>query len=197
MLVIGLTGGIGSGKSEVSRRFEALGVPVVDTDVISRELVAPGSPGVAEIARGIGSEFVGADGRLDRRRLREAVFSDDSIRMRLEDILHPRIRERVERTLGALEAPFAVVVIPLLMESRYPIHVDRVLVVDAPVDLQVERIRRRDNVDEQGARRIIGRQVPRSERLAAADDVIVNDGDIGALDARVRQLCEQYLAASG
>ena len=197
MLVIGLTGGIGSGKSEVSRRFEALGVPVVDTDLVSRELVSAGSPALAEIAAGLGSEFITPGGELHRRRLREAIFRDEALKTRLEDILHPRIRDRVAAIVAGLTAPYAIVVIPLLLEGRYPIPVDRILVVDAPEELQVARIRARDDVDADAARRVVARQASREARRAVADDLILNDADIQALDARVRELHRTYLALAG
>ena len=197
MLVIGLTGGIGSGKSEVSRRFEALGVPVVDTDLVSRELVSAGSPALAEIAAGLGSEFITPGGELHRRRLREAIFRDEALKTRLEDILHPRIRDRVAAIVAGLTAPYAIVVIPLLLEGRYPIPVDRILVVDAPEELQVARIRARDDVDADAARRVVARQASREARRAVADDLILNDADIHALDARVRELHGTYLSLAG
>ena len=197
MLVIGLTGGIGSGKSEVSRRFEALGVPVVDTDLVSRELVSAGSPALAEIAAGLGSEFITPGGELHRRRLREAIFRDEALKTRLEDILHPRIRDRVAAIVAGLTAPYAIVVIPLLLEGRYPIPVDRILLVDAPEELQVARIRARDDVDADAARRVVARQASRKARRAVADDLILNDADIQALDPRVRELHRTYLALAG
>lgn len=197
MLVIGLTGGIGSGKSEVSRRFEALGVPVVDTDLVSRELVSAGSPALAEIATRLGSEFITPGGELHRRRLREAIFRDEALKTRLEDILHPRIRDRVTAIVAGLTAPYAIVVIPLLLEGRYPIPVDRILVVDAPEELQVARIQTRDDVDADAARRVLARQASREARRAVADDLILNDADFHALDARVRELHHTYLALAG
>ena len=198
MRVVALTGGIGSGKSEVSRRFAALGVPVIDTDEISRELVEPGSPALSEIATVFGAEILDPDGHLDRRRLRAVVFSDDDRRRRLEDILHPRIRDRaLERLSGTDEAPYAMVVVPLLLETRYPIPADRVLVVDAPEALCVKRVAERDGVAEADARRIVERQATRAQRLAAADDLITNDGDLEALDARVEALHRKYLGLAG
>jgi dephospho-CoA kinase len=197
MLVIGLTGGIGSGKSEVSRRFEALGVPVVDTDLVSRELVSAGSPALAEIATRLGGEFITAEGQLHRRRLREAIFRDEALKTRLEDILHPRIRDRVAAIVAGLAAPYAVVVIPLLLEGRYPIAVDRILVVDAPEETQVARIQARDDADADAARRVIAGQASREARRAVADDLLLNDGDLHALDASVRKLHREYLALAG
>lgn len=194
MLVVGLTGGIGSGKSEVSRRFAGRGVPVVDTDVIARELVEPGSPALAAIATELGTQYIGPDGRLDRARLRDAVFADNRLRHHLEDILHPRIRERVGERLSALQAPYAIVVIPLLLETRYPIPVDRTLVVDCPGEIQLARVMARDRIDEASARQIIARQVSRTARLSQADDILVNNGNLDALDREVSRLHQQYLA---
>ena len=194
MLVIGLTGGIGSGKSEFSQRFAELGAAVVDTDIISRELVAPGSPLLARIADALGSDLIDDRQRLDRRRLRERVFSDDRQRKELEDILHPQIREQTLARLAALDAPYAVVVIPLLLETRYPIPVDRILVVDAPEALRIQRVARRDRVPQAAVRQIIARQASREARLAAADEVIVNNGDLAALERQIRALHARYLA---
>ena len=197
MLVIGLTGGIGSGKTEVSRLFIGRGVPVIDTDVIARELVERGSPALSEIATNFGDDMLTADGTLDRRRLREAVFADSGKRKRLEDLLHPRIRDRVAERLAELRAPYAVVVIPLLVETRYPIPVDRVLVVDVTEERQIERVMVRDSVTTEAARRIVKQQVTRAERLAAADDVIANNGALDALDEQVRLLHRTYIAMAG
>lgn len=197
MLVVGLTGGIGGGKTEVSRRFARLGVPVVDTDVIARELVTPGAPVLKKIASVFGDDMLTADGTLDRRRLREVVFADNEKRHRLEDILHPRIRDLVAERLAELQAPYTVIVIPLLLETRYPIPVDRVLVVDVTEKRQIERVMARDDVTVEAARRIVDQQVTRSERLAAADDVIANNGDFDALDEQVERLHRRYIALAG
>ncbi len=196
MLSVGLTGGIGSGKSEVSQRFARVGVPVIDTDLISRDLVAPGSTALGEIGAALGSEFITEKGGLDRRRLRQAVFDDLSLRRRLEDILHPRIRDKAAEALSNLHTPYAIVVVPLLIESRYPIAVDRVLVVDTPQSLQVTRVTERDGISVENTRRILDQQATREARRAAADDIIVNDGDLSALDSQVGKLHERYLALS-
>lgn len=196
MLSIGLTGGIGSGKSEVSRRFADMGVPVVDTDLISRELVRSGSAALEEISARLGKEFITKNGELDRRRLRQAIFDQPSLRVRLEDIMHPRIRDAALLAFSALEVPYAILVVPLLIEGRYPIKVDRILVVDTPESLQIERVTERDGISVENARRILDQQTTREARLKAADDVIVNDGDLSALDNRVAELHERYLALS-
>ena len=197
MLVIGLTGGIGSGKTEVSRLFIRRGVPVIDTDVIARELVERGSPALSEIATNFGDDMLTADGTLDRRRLREVVFADSAKREWLEAILHPRIRDRVAERLAGLRAPYAIVVIPLLVETRYPIPVDRVLVVDVTEARQIERVMARDRVTTEAARRIVKQQATRAERLDAADDVIANNGTRDALDEQVRLLHRRYIALAG
>jgi dephospho-CoA kinase len=193
MLVVGLTGGIGSGKTEVGHRFAELGVPVIDTDMISRDLAAKGSGALSEIAAAFGSGVLRENGELDRHRLRERVFANEDDRRMLEDILHPRIRDEVAARLNRLDAPYAVVVIPLLLETRYPIPVDRVLVVDVPEPTRIERVTRRDGSTEDAVRRIMVRQAGRAARLAAADDVMANDGDLALLDRQVQALHQHYL----
>jgi dephospho-CoA kinase len=193
MLVVGLTGGIGSGKTEVARRFESLGVPVIDTDVIARELVKPGNNSLEQITVAFGTDILRNDGSLDRRKLRELVFSDTSRRLLLEDILHPRIRDEVIKKLADLQAGYAIVVIPLLLETRYPIKVDRVLVVDVPPEQQAVRVRKRDKVTADSARKIIENQAARIRRLAAADDIVDNSGQLTLLEDSVRRLHEKYL----
>jgi len=199
MLVVGLTGGIGSGKSEVSRRFEDLGVPVIDTDRISRDLVSPGSPALDEIAAVFGPDLLTREGALDRKRLRAMIFAREQDRLALEDILHPRIRQVTTEHLSRLDAPYAIIVVPLLLETRYPIPVDRVLVVDAPEETRIRRVARRDAADEQAVRRILARQAAREVRLAAASDVITNDGELDELDRQVQKMHRHYLelAAAG
>jgi dephospho-CoA kinase len=193
MLIIGLTGGIASGKSEVSRLFEELGAPVIDTDLISRELVEPGSVALREIADHFGDSILNSDGSLDRKALGRIIFASQQQRERLEDILHPRIRDEVNRRLKALDAPYAVVVIPLLVETRYPIAVDRILVIDAPRDLQLQRLVQRNGITAAEADSIISAQAANSERLAVADDVISNSGTLDALRDEVKRLHGQYL----
>ena len=146
MLRIGLTGGIGSGKSTVAALFAHRGIPVIDTDVIARELVGPGQPALAEIAREFGNDLVTANGELDRGRLRQRVFDDPAARRRLEAILHPRIRAAVQQRLAALDTPYCLIVIPLLVETKFDEFVDRVLVVDVDEEYQRERTSRRDGV---------------------------------------------------
>lgn len=194
MLKIGLTGGIASGKSETARRFAALGVPVLDADEIARKAVAPGSDGLAAIVAAFGRDVLGPDGALDRRALREQVFADPVARRRLESIVHPRVRSMLDARLARLEGPYALIVAPLLVESGLAREMDRVLVVDCPERLQISRLAARDGESADGARAMLEAQAPRRERLAAADDVIENDGPLEHLDAEVRLLHARYLA---
>jgi dephospho-CoA kinase len=194
MLRVGLTGGIGSGKSTVAELFARHGAPVIDTDVIARQVVAPGRPALAEIARDFGSELLNASGELDRPRMRQRVFEDSDARRRLEAILHPRIRAAVREQLAATTAPYCLIVVPLLVETGFDELIDRVLVVDAEERLQQERVGRRDNVSADAVRRTMAAQVTRAQRLARADDVIANNGTLADLERAVEQLHASYLA---
>lgn len=191
--IVAVTGGIASGKSAVTARFEQLGVPVIDADLIARELVEPGEAALGEIVQRFGTGVLDAEGRLDRRQLRQRIFSDAGARRDLEAILHPRIRERMrERALAAV-TPYVVLAIPLLTaSSRYP-FIDRVLVVDVPEAVQIERLTRRDGVDEASARAALAAQIGRTERLALADDVVDNSGSLASLAAAVDALHARYL----
>ena len=192
MFRVGLTGGIASGKSRVAEFFAALGVPVIDSDVIAREIVAPGSEGLAAIVRRFGPSVLRTDGQLDRRALRELVFADPAARGDLEAITHPLIRSRMHELNAEARGPYVINEIPLLAETGGRRDLDRVLVVDCPEALQVARVMARDHVDEAAARAVIAAQAPRSARLAIADDVIVNEGDLTTLEAAVRALHERY-----
>lgn len=194
MLRVGLTGGIGSGKSTVAELFARRGVPVIDTDVIARRLVAPGQPALAEIARDFGKELLDANGELDRARMRQRVFEDSNARRRLEAILHPRIRAAVREQLAAITAPYCLIVVPLLVETGFDESIDRVLVVDAEERLQQERVGRRDSVSVDAVRRTMAAQASRAQRLARADDVITNNGTVADLERAVEQLHASYLA---
>ena len=194
-LVIGLTGGIGSGKSAAADAFAKLGATVVDTDLIAHELSAPGGAAVAEIARQFGKAFIDATGAMDRKRMRALVFSDAEEKQRLEALLHPMIRAESQRRIEAAAGPYVVHVVPLLVESPdYRQRVGRVLVVDCPEELQVARVRQRSMLPEGEIKRIIASQIQRERRLAAADDVIDNSGSIAALQQQVEKLHEKYLA---
>ena len=197
-LRVALTGGIASGKTTVADLFAARGVPVIDTDAIARDVVEPGTPALAAVVEAFGIEVLGADGRLDRRRMRERIFSDAGARRRLEGILHPAIRAEMARRSLAAGGPYQVLVIPLLAEGGRRDHVDRVLLVDVPEELQVERLMLRDGVSREQATASLGAQAGRAARLAIADDVIVNTGRADDLDHEVTALDVKYrkLAAS-
>ena len=197
-LRVALTGGIASGKTTVADLFAARGVPVIDTDAIARDVVEPGTPALAAVVEAFGIEVLGADGRLDRRRMRERIFSDAGARRRLEGILHPAIRAEMARRSLAAGGPYQVLVIPLLAEGGRRDHVDRVLLVDVPEELQVERLMRRDGVSREQAAASLGAQAGRAARLAIADDVILNTGRADDLDHEVTALDGKYrkLAAS-
>lgn len=193
-LVVGLTGGIGSGKSAVSEHFARLGVPVIDADAVARDVVAPGRAALSEIVDAFGPDLLTPEGILDRRRLRERVFREPRERRRLEAILHPRIRDEMLRRLRAVEAPYCVLCIPLLLETDQRDLVDRVLVVDTSPQHQIERTQARDGSPRETIERIMRSQLGREERLAAADDVIENDGTLEQLRTRVEALHERYLS---
>lgn len=203
MLRVGLTGGIASGKSLVAEEFAALGVPVVDTDVIAREVVEPGTEGLAAVVEAFGDDVLDADGNLDRARLRRLVFSDDAARRHLEAILHPRIRAIMDARLDACAeagAAWALAVVPLLVETGQQDRFDRILVVDVPEDTQVTRVMARDGSSEADARAILARQAGRDERLRHADDVLLNDDapePRAALRARIAGLDRRYRELAG
>ncbi len=202
--IVGLTGGIASGKTEVSRRFEALGIVVADADVVAREVVAPGSPALAAIAGHFGSTVLQADGSLDRARLRQIVFASDESRRSLEAITHPAIRARLRELCESAQSPYAIAAIPLLSEAggrlQYP-WLARILVIDTPVQEQRRRLVSRDDISIELAEQMIAAQASREQRLALADDVITNDGTaaqldhaVNALDARYRELASSRTA---
>lgn len=197
-LLVGLTGGIGSGKSTVADRFAALGVPVVDTDEVSRELTAAGGAAIPAIRAAFGDAAIDAAGAMDRTAMRERVFADPQARQRLEAILHPMIAGETQRRLAAAEAPYRIVAVPLLVETGHWLRrVDRVLVIDCPPEVQVARVMRRNGLPEAQVRAVLAAQATREARLAAADDVIDNAGSPDALDAPVRRLDAQYRALAG
>ena len=210
--IVGLTGGVASGKSEVTRLFEALGVTVADADLAARESVAIGSPGLAEVVDAFGSSVLAADGSLDRPAMRRRVFADEAARLRLEAIVHPRVRGLLRAHCEDAPGPYAIAAIPLLAEAApeagrdaggraaYP-WLQRVLVIDVPVAVQHARLLARDGIDAELAHRMIAAQALREHRLAIADDVLVNDGHlhalpdhVAALDARYRVLAAEAAA---
>ena len=194
---VGLTGGIGSGKSRAADMFAELGAGVIDTDAISHELTGPGGAAMSAIAAAFGAEYLRDDGSLDRSRMRSLVFSDAQAREKLQAILHPLIRATSRERIGSAEAPYVMLVVPLLLETgSYRDLLDRVLVVDCDEAQQIARTAARSNLAEDEVRRIMAAQISRSERLRAADDVIVNDGDINGLRRQVEALHRQYLASA-
>jgi dephospho-CoA kinase len=192
---VGLTGGVASGKSVVAQAFGDLGVAVVDADVAARDAVAPGTPGLADVVAAFGDAVLDAHGALDRIAMRQRVFADADARRRLEAIVHPRVRATLQEAAAAAPGPYVMVAIPLLAEgggrTGYP-WLDRILVVDTPVALQLARLLQRDGIDAALADRMIAAQASRGERLAIADDILVNDGEIAALDAPIGALDHQY-----
>ncbi len=197
MLVVGLTGGIGAGKSEASRLFEQLGAPVIDADVIARELTGSDAHILSQIRQYFGDQFFGTDGQLVRSALRERVFADPSALAWLEALLHPRVEAEIQRRLNTLRAQgcvYCMVAIPLLIEANLRHLVDRVLVVDAPEAAQIARVGARDGSPPETINAIVARQMDRHARLAAADDIIDNSGDLTALAKQVEALDRRYRA---
>ncbi|MDH3643735.1 MAG: dephospho-CoA kinase [Gammaproteobacteria bacterium] len=192
-LVIGITGGIGSGKTAVSDRFAALGITVVDADIASRVVVEPGRPALDAIAEHFGDGAINDDGTLNRAELRKRVFADAAERKWLEQLTHPLINQYLQEQLAAAESPYAVLVSPLLAETGQSRFCQRIIVVDVPVELQVQRTMSRDANDEAQVRAIIAAQASREQRLELADDVIVNDQGLEHIDAEVQRLHEVYL----
>lgn len=192
-LRIGLTGGVASGKSTVADMFADRGIPVIDTDVIAREVVEPGRPALAEIKHAFGPEFVDEHDALRRRRLRELVFADERKRKRLEAILHPRIRDAALAQAEAAGGPYQLIVVPLLVESPMKELMDRILVVDVGEETQLKRLLERDAESEAQARRMIEAQSSRAARLAIADDVVANDGPLEDTARQVESLHRKYL----
>ena len=198
MLRIGLTGGIASGKSVASDYLASLGIPVIDTDLISRELVQPGTKGLQRIVDTFGESVLDEQDALDRSRLREIVFASDVERTQLEDILHPAIRDRVEELVAEIaKAPYVVIVIPLLFETRYPIPVDRVLVIDTDEQRQLDRLMQRDDISIEQARAMLDAQAKREQRLQQADDIAHNDGSLEEFQAQLLKLHHDYLGMAG
>ena len=193
MLSIGLTGGIGSGKSQVAHYFGELGVPVIDADVIAHELVVPGSEALAEIAAAFGDDILDNDGALDRNKLASIVFNDTQSKQKLETILHPRVREQIEQyRANYKDHPYILIVIPLLLESEQAFEVDRILVVEAPEEIRIQRVQQRDGRSTEQILNIINSQVDDKQRRAAANDIIVNDNSLQKLKQSVENLNAKY-----
>jgi dephospho-CoA kinase len=195
MLTVALTGGIGSGKSQTATLFAALGVPIVDLDVIAHQLTAPNKPLVAQIAASFGEAYVAADGALDRDKMRQLVFDHADARTQLNAILHPAIHDEAIKQLHSHKSmPYAILVIPLLDKSSvYNAMIDSVLVIDCEEATQINRVKQRNNWDEKQIKKIIDAQMPRQARLAMADDVIKNNGNINVLRQKVNELHQKYI----
>ncbi len=205
MLIIGLTGGIACGKTIVSRYFEGLGVAVIDTDIISRNLVEPGSPALSEIIDIFGMNIVDDNNHLKRNQLREIIFNSKSQRRQLEAILHPKIQDVVAQQLSSLAVknknnpnnnPYAIVVIPLLLETKLSYPIDRILLVDCTQEQQIERTSSRDNSSREQSLAIINSQISRTNRIANADDIIENYTNLDFCYSQVKNIHEKYLAIS-
>lgn len=198
MLIIGLTGGIGSGKSTVAHHFETLGIPVIDADVITRDLVAPGQPALQEITQQFGASMLLPNGELDRVQLRQRIFDSDSERKSLESILHPRAHAEAQRLITAYQSttpqpPYIILSAPLLIESGWTDLVQRVLVVDSSRENQIHRTRQRDGLSVEQINHIIDSQIDHDTRLTAADDIINNDDNLDTLIRQVDTLHQRYL----
>ena len=194
MFVVGLTGGIGSGKSTVAEMFTALEIDLVDADVAAREVVAPGTPALAEIAEHFGSDILMADGSLDRRGLRRLIFNQEQEKHWLETLLHPQIRRWLAQQISNRRSAYCLLVSPLLLETGQAELVDRILVVDVSVETQIARTLARDGGEERTVRAIIAAQIGRSQRLEHGDDIIDNELPVHPLRQRVKTLHQQYLA---
>ena len=192
--VVGLTGGIGSGKSIVADAFAERGIDVTDTDRLAHGLTAPGQAGYALVLEAFGTAFRRPDGTLDRARLRARVFADDDARTRLEAILHPLIREAAAREITGWTSPYGILVVPLLLERAGASRVDRVLVVDCPEEVQIRRVAQRSGLSDAEVRAIMATQLPRAQRLARADDVLDNSGPLSAIATQVDALDQRYRA---
>jgi len=195
-LRVGLTGGIASGKSTVAELFAEYGVPIIDTDLIAREVVEPGQPALDEIRQAFGDDVIASDGSLDRAHMRKLIFSDEELRDRLEGILHPRIRAATIAQASTAGGSYQLIVVPLLAESPLQAAMDRILVVDCAEETQLQRLLRRDTESVEQAQRILAAQASREARLAIADDVINNDAGLDELRAQVAELHQRYLQLS-
>ncbi|HAU13316.1 MAG: dephospho-CoA kinase [Pseudomonadales bacterium] len=193
MLVIGVTGGIGSGKTAATDRFQEHGITVVDADLASRVIVEPGRPALQAIAEHFGPHLITADGSLDRRALREIVFADPTQRQWLEQLTHPLIGQEIVAQIQASTSPYTILASPLLLESSQHQMASRILVIDVPVEMQIARTVARDETTEAGVKAIIAAQMSRGERLSKADDVICNDQDLNHLHSEVDRLHQTYL----
>ena len=193
-MIIGLTGGIGSGKTAVSDNFEALGITIVDADLASRVVVEKGKPSLNSIEEHFGNEILTPEGELDRAKLREIIFNSDSEKQWLESLLHPAIANQIQEELSSSKSPYTILVSPLLFETNQKEFCSKVLVVDVPVETQVSRTLERDGVSEEQVNSIINSQIDREKRLELADEVILNNGSLADLQEAVREFHHKFLS---
>ena len=196
MLKIGLTGGIGSGKTTVTRLFADFNIPIIDADIIAHQLVEPGQPALARIQSTFGQQVINPDGSLNRSELRNIVFADANLKQKLEAILHPLILRKIQAEAEALNAPYCIISIPLLFETGMDRWVDRILVIDCPVETQISRVKHRDGLSEETIRTIIASQASRELRNTQADDLIDNSQSNSQLAEQVKTLHNLYLLLS-
>ena len=194
-MIVGLTGGIGSGKTAVSDLFQDLGITIVDADLASRVVVEKGREELNKIAEHFGEDILTSSGELDRAKLREVIFKSEEEKLWLESLLHPAIVSQIQKELDSSNSPYTILVSPLLLETDQKFFCSIVLVVDVPVETQIERTRQRDNVSEEQIESIIASQIDRDSRLEQADEVILNDGSIQDLESKVQELHKKFLSA--
>lgn len=195
-MIVGLTGGIGSGKTAAMRIFEGFGIGCVDADVVAREVVEPGTPALQALAERFGREILTADGRLDRASLRQRIFSSEEDKRWLEGLLHPLIREEMQRQLQSISSPYRVLVAPLLFENDLDRQCDTSVLIDVPEDIQIERVVDRDGVDREQAAAIIRQQMSRTEKLKRADHIVSNTGSLKDLEKQLLALHKEFMAQS-
>jgi len=193
-MIVGLTGGIGSGKTAVSDLFQDLGITIVDADLASRVVVEKGREELNKIAEHFGEDILTSDGELDRAKLREVIFNSEEEKLWLESLLHPAIASQIQRELDSSSSPYTILVSPLLLETNQKNFCSTVLVVDVPVETQIERTSKRDNVSEEQIKSIIASQIDRDSRLEQADEVILNDGSIQSLETKVQELHKKFIS---
>ena len=193
-MIVGLTGGIGSGKTAVSDLFQDLGITIVDADLASRVVVEKGREELNKISEHFGEDILTSDGELDRAKLREVIFNSEKEKLWLESLLHPAIASQIQKELDSSTSPYAILVSPLLLETNQKNFCSTVLVVDVPVETQIERTSKRDNVSEEQIKSIIASQIDRDSRLEQADEVILNDGSIESLETKVQELHKKFLS---
>ena len=196
VLTIALTGGIGSGKTSIASIFKSLGVPIIDSDTISKEIILPGKPCFKDIVNEFGKEILTNKGTIDRYKLRDIIFNNDKARIKLENITHPIIFKNIDIQTSLINYPYCLVIVPLLIETKSVKYFDKVLLVDTLENIQFERVTKRDSISPTLLRKIIKTQATRSERLKYADDIIENNNEIGNLNEYINILHKKYLTLS-